>query len=339
MKHLVILAAAALLAAAAHATEPKHPPAHQKSNSSAGATAGPSTSSSTSTSGPSTSGAVAGSTTGAITTGGAQASTGPATAGASTGPVTTGPATAGAKAEAGASTSGASVGDVVVNVQPGSTAPAGGPTAVQQSTTSSTSTRALAISLPPPVSSVVAANGCLVAGASAQAIGWNFWSSADPRAFSDPDCVLMRAADQAEHACQWLTAATIRAEIVRRASGVTLPVSPSLQDIDPMACLAARAPKVVVPAAPQTHVYALGGHAGAAQAQEQSTEAPAAQPVPAPQPPTAAAVTPRPRPTPRPVAPQAVTPPAVTCGTGETAQCVPQTPAPGSFRSITEGAR
>lgn len=174
-------------------------------------------------------GAQAGATTGPITVGPVQATTGPATA--ATGPV---------HASGG----------------PSSAQAASGPVNVAPSQVSTSRTSALALSLPAPVAASAHANNCLVAGAGGWAVGWNFFSSAGPSVLEAPICTLRALAAEADAACQFRTGYLLRRQAVTlTAPSLSLPEpGGAVQDLPPAECLAAKAPRVVLPAPQQTVV-------------------------------------------------------------------------------------
>jgi hypothetical protein len=224
-------------------------------------------------------------------------------------------------ASTGPSVSGASstVGVYGAPVSAGSTS-SSGPITVAPSTemNSSTTSRALALAFPAPVAPAIAASSCLVAGNRGFGVGFNFFSHTAPESIEAPVCSLRAMAAEADMACQYRTAAEMRAEAV----AIVLkrdprPVPDTVQDLSPEQCMLLKQPRIVMPQANTTYV-------DASQWQTQDLQPPTAvqSTTPAPRP--------RPRVTPTPVAPDA-TP---TCGAGETNQCVPAKPAPGSFNDI-----
>lgn len=215
------------------------------------------------------------------------------------------------------STSGASSGSTAVTGPSTSGATSGstsgvtnGPINVAPTTTmnSSSTNRALALAFPAPVHGAISASNCLVAGSRGLAIGFNFFSSTRPEAFSDPVCTLRAMAAEADQACQYRTAAEMRSE----AMAIVLnreprPVPDTVVDLSPEQCLMLKQPRIVMPQANTTYV-------DASQWQTQDV-----------QPPTAVQQQQTPPTPPR----RRVTPPtpaAPTCAAGETAQCVRASP-------------
>lgn len=246
------------------------------------------------------------------------------TSGASSGSTAvTGPSTSGAVA------AGGSTGPVNTGANSGSTA-SNGPINVAPATSMNSNSRALALAFPAPVQGVISASNCLVAGNRGLAIGFNFFSTTRPEAFSDPICTLRAMAAEADAACQYRTAAEMRSEamaiVLKRDAR---PVPDTLVDLSAEQCLMLKQPRIVMPQASTTFV-------DASQWQTQDVQPPAAAqsqqatPSPAPAPaPTRRRITP-----PAPAAPAAVVPAMPTCAPGETTQCVQPRPAPGSFSDI-----
>lgn len=253
----------------------------------------------------STSGASAGSASNSGAAAGAQSgSTSGATSGSSSGSTAvTGPsnsaATSGSTAFGG---SGGSVG----NLGASGTAYTG-PMTLNNNESSSSSTRAFAISLPQPIAGTASASNCLVAGNNGMAIGFNFFSTTKPQAFSDPICTLRAMAAEADQACQFRTAAEMRAEVM----AIVLkreprPVADSVQDLSPEQCMLLKQPRIVMPQASTTYV-------DASQWQTQDVQPGATVQQQTPPAPPRRRVIPTPAPSP-------------TCAAGETSQCVPQKP-------------
>jgi hypothetical protein len=97
-----------------------------------------------------------------------------------------------------------------------------------------------------------------------------------------PICTMRAMAAEADAACQFKTGALIRHEIMRQTAKIDLPPpGDNVRDLAPEECLAARAPRIVMQAAPQTTIVTQV-------AQDQGQE----QVQPAP-PPAAAPVAPR----------------------------------------------